>query len=203
MPNWVKNKIYFECDEAEVQKVKDFMSSPDKAFDFNRLIPMPEELNLESGSKETLAIDCAKAAREGQTSCEAFRKRRYGTESFQELVDLGEKYLSNKEKYGFTTWYGWCSEKWGCKWNADDAVWDGRMVEFNTPWSFPEPIAYALATQFRLPFRWEFADEDLGNNCGIADFDCDSMSVDYNDDFEFACDVWEIDPKEERAFRDE
>jgi hypothetical protein len=200
MPNWVYNKVYFHGDSKQIDKLKNFVTSKDREFDFEKIIPMPEELNIESGSTEIISIACAKARKEGKTTCEEFEKPWGDSKTFNEWADIGDKYLSNLEKYGATTWYEWSWKNWGTKWNACDVYWvEDDYVEFNTAWNAPEPIYHKLAELFPdIKFDVEFADEDIGSNCGTVTYDGDSVFVDYLDDFEFACGVWGYDPEDLR-----
>lgn len=64
MPNWVTNRIAFSSKEAyELFKSKYVRKDPEnpdvEAFDFNLLIPMPESLNVEEGSRTDNGIDIA------------------------------------------------------------------------------------------------------------------------------------------------
>lgn len=61
MPNWVQNEIIFENTDDEkvaalIQELKLATESEARAFDFNKIIPMPESLDIESSSDEDLAI---------------------------------------------------------------------------------------------------------------------------------------------------
>lgn len=54
MPNWVRNKIMVGSEE-KLRKIRELNSSKDPEskgeFDFNTVIPMPKELNIECGSR--------------------------------------------------------------------------------------------------------------------------------------------------------
>ena len=130
MPNWVKNivkmrgigtlPLYSEYDEEERK-----LGNVGEYFDFQKLIPMPEALNLKAGFVETVAMESAirriasakgvfgfSAARqtcvsEGET-IEELAKREGMT--LEEVEELGLKYLENAFRYGHTTWYGWRCE---------------------------------------------------------------------------------------------
>lgn len=200
MPNWVYNKVYFRGDSKRLDELKNFVKTEEREFDFNKIIPMPESLNIESSSRETIATACARAKRAGKNTCEEFEKYYDHEKSFDEWAEMGEIYLTNFEKYGATTWYDWSWNNWGTKWNACDVEWiDDNEVEFNTAWNAPEPIYYKLAELFPdIKFDVEFADEDIGSNCGTVTYDGDSVYVEYVNDFEFACGVWGYDPEELR-----
>lgn len=85
------------------------------------------------------------------------------------LCKLGEKAYSNKKKYGSATWYEWCPEHWGTKWNAMETSFDleERKLSFTTAWAAPEPIVEALVKAFpRIDFVWNYADENCACNTG-------------------------------------
>ena len=182
MPNFVKNHITFFGDDKQIQAVKDYVMSDRSDFDFNKIIPMPEELNLESGSITKKAIECALVRRDGGA---------VGQKDFEKMADLGEKYLSNKEKYGAETWYEWCPLHWGTKWEAWNPLWHEDCVSFETAWSAPDGI-YKKLTQLFPDVRFEvnYADEDLGNNCGTFYYDGETLNHTVEDDFDFAYEVW-------------
>ena len=57
MPNHVRNIIKMEeIEKLSLIKVND---EGEKFLDFNALIPMPESLNMESGTIEEIAIEAA------------------------------------------------------------------------------------------------------------------------------------------------
>lgn len=201
MPNWVLNKVYFSGNEKDIKRLKKFVKSEERSFDFQNIIPMPEELNIVSGSDEHVAVNCARARRAGETTCSDFEK--YWVKdrmSFTQWADLGERYLYNFEKYGATTWYDWCCNNWGTKWNASEPIWYGNMVSFDTAWSAPYPIYEKLAKKFPgIDIDIDYADEDLGSNCG--QITCRDGVCEYNepnDPFAFACDIWGYDIDEMR-----
>ena len=200
MPNWVRNKVRFSGDKARINALKRFVKGKETEFDFNKIVPMPDELNIGAGSDETIAKDCALARRAGKTTSEELNRPWANKMSFDEWADLGDIYLNNIKKYGASTWYDWSCNNWGTKWNAHEVCWERNdFVVFETAWSAPEPIFIALSEKFPdVTFSVEFADEDLGNNCGTIDYDGETVTTIYSDDFEFACDVWDYDADEMR-----
>lgn len=83
--------------------------------------------------------------------------------------DLGNKELA---LYGKNNWYDWSVENWDTKWNAYDVVLERDFpnevrIQFCTAWNEPYPIYFALNEQYPdLDIYIEFANEDLGNDCG-------------------------------------
>ena len=224
MPNWVQNEIIFENigDEkvaALVRELKLSTENGERAFDFNKLIPMPESLNIESGSNtdraiayyvtERLTIPVEQTNLSGLISnCfsndwanEVVSRLKNETETSPEVWDKlyenGKQYMYNREHYGCYTWFDWCRRNWGTKWNACNAEWslDDGMLVFQTAWSAPFPIIEALAEKYPdLDFTHRWADEDIGNNCGRKTYENGECTDTYYpeeriESVEFACKV--------------
>lgn len=145
MPNYVRNIVKMKG----IVKLPLFTIKDGKTcFDFNKVIPMPESLNIESGSITDEAIiyyvtdKCTLPLRAiGKPDKELvekkinnrFSKGSWAEEIFmrvlerthaapeskkEELYKKGETYVSNIRQYGHATWYEWCYKNWGTKWNA-------------------------------------------------------------------------------------
>ena len=171
MPNYTNNYITITCNtEAEAVQIKEFIAGNDTPFDFNKLIPMPESLNMTSGSEEDDAIAAylnrypelvedekiIKLILEKSRIVPFAPKDRLkwinDEKRLAELVDLGRKYVNNYIKYGATTWYEWCITHWGTKWNAchaDVSRYKNELhIDFDTAWSYPEPVVTKLSKLF-------------------------------------------------------
>lgn len=87
-----------------------------------------------------------------------------------ELIRKGEIYIDNLLQYGATTWYDWCRNNWGTKWNAYDfAPFENNTITFCTAWSnVCELITRLSAMHPDLNFEYSWADEDFGSNVGTA-----------------------------------
>lgn len=154
-------------------------------FDFNSVVPMPPELDLEESSAVETGYDALYGdwTRPAQywTWKEAAASLGYPfpLQSREQLLaciqslDCAEMYLDparqfkrNVEQYGHGTWYGWCKEHWGTKWNAEEtrvAGAPGRLtVRFTTANSFPKPLAVALSRKWAdLDMHVLYVDEHL------------------------------------------
>lgn len=95
-------------------------------------------------------------------------------------------------------WYDWCVENWGTKWEVSESYEDDcGFICFDTAWSTPATAILSLSEQYAdLSFEVEYADEDLGNNCGRYIFKS-------GEEFEYeqygikeACDLWGYDLSE-------
>lgn len=184
MPNHVRNIVKMEG----ITKLPLFKTEYDEyekrdivCFDFNKIIPMPESLNVESGSMETMAIeavnrklsqrryDFQQAYSRPQMSDEDYQQRlkNYG-KTEEELLELGLQYIANKVRYGATSWYDWCCDNWGTKWNAySNEQEDEDTIIFETAWSNPEPVMLKLSEMYpEATIEHWWADEDMGSNDG-------------------------------------
>ena len=191
MPNYVTNLVTFGSDSVSLtafQQMAHDMGAdgePLGSFDFNKLIPMPKELDIEEGSRtekglklyqgfsqERAAIiksDMSPVQKESALAelDETWRSRR---EQDPAVWKLGELAYSNLQKYGHATWYKWCVHNWGTKWNAVQCnpIQDGDdTMGFLTAWSSVPEIMKKLSEKYpeqTITYRW--ADENVGYNVG-------------------------------------
>lgn len=186
MPNWVKANLHFAGKKEEVSKLREFVKSVitddngkqvTKEFDFNKIVPMPDELNIVSGTlgdngmrylmlNDKHPIVWTDDQKKFMDEMEKLEHN--NPERFNETIELGRQYLSNLSKYGCTTWYSFCNKFWGTKWNACEVYWYADdAVEFETAWSFPHPVIQKLSELFpEIEISFFYADEDCGSNTG-------------------------------------
>ena len=125
MPNHVTNTIRFNGSKEDVERIMAFVKSDESEFDFNNIIPMPEDLNVESGSRGEWGLAAYRQyIRTGVKPKEITDEWGHTKSVDDEEFELGKKYHNNLMKYGCTTWYDWCWNNWGTKWNAYD-IWVG------------------------------------------------------------------------------
>lgn len=167
-------------------------------LDFNTIVPMPESLNVESSSitdeaiiyyvtdkcilplqairKEYIELvekEVKNTLYEGVWADEVFMsilKRTYdmSAEEKEELYEKGRIYVSNIRNYGYATWYHWCIEHWGTKWNACfNEQEDEDTIIFKTAWSNPEPFMLKLSERYpEAEIEHWWAGEGMGINAG-------------------------------------
>jgi len=193
MPNHITNLITFGADSdslAAFQRMLHDMREEDQplgSFDFNKLIPMPESLNIEAGSRTDAGLklfrafvkesaDIAKAAlfvsdEEGEKMAAAHLAKWDARKNQDpEIWALGETAFQNIQKYGCPTWYEWSNQNWGTKWNSYQSrpLRDGDdTMEFLTAWSAIPDLMKKLSAKYpeqTITYRW--ADEDVGYNVG-------------------------------------
>ena len=157
MPNHITNILKFKGDSEQVHAMLDKIKSDELGFgsiDFNKIIPMPESLNIEAGSRTDEALYvCMMALNPAapdmgvpKLSSEEYQKLagivgRSKGEQFMTLdaqrisraskytplsdvIAMGQVVISNFLQYGCGDWYGWCNRNWGTKWNAYDIHFD-------------------------------------------------------------------------------
>lgn len=132
---------------------------------------------------------------------ETFREK-YKAVSPTTMEDVGKAYIDNILEYGHDTWYEWCCHNWGTKWNACESRIFEDGFEFETAWSASFPIIAELSRRFpELTFHHEWADEDLGYNCGRNEvkngLETEELFESDEEAYEFACMMWGYDPDEE------
>lgn len=220
MPNHVTNNIHLKGDKDIIRELLEAVKSDEFSLgsvDFNKIIPMPESLNITSGSqtdkglkayKDFVRVYTLEYTREGldllnipEASEEKFLSIR--TDIDREDFALGKQAFQNIQLYGFPTWYEWRISNWGTKWNAygydggtdlSAAEQDGELW-FQTAWGAPHPVIAKLAEMYPdVSFTHEWADEDIGNNCGRKVFingECEELYYPDTDKeaIEFACKV--------------
>lgn len=149
MPNWCGNTLTISHDNPEM------ITRAVKAFEEGRFlaefIPVPEELNIVAG--------------------------RVSDPNEQAKLEAQEK--SNKEKYGYATWYDFCVSEWGTKWDVGDPQGIQSVdkfeliVYFDSAWSPPIQAYESLDNQgFRVYATYyepgsAFAGiyDEYGDNC--------------------------------------
>jgi hypothetical protein len=162
------------------------------SIDFNTLIPMPNDLDVESGSiiNELLSIYSYHYGLPTEVINYVNNKHNFiiiSTNNIDKIYDkltkalkiniesinaLAKRYIDNIIKYGGPTWYEWRCNNWNTKWNAYEFLPFNEMrnyIQFNTAWSH---VGFTIIRKIHELFpqvgiHYRYADEDFGNNCGI------------------------------------
>lgn len=226
MPNDITNQITFGNDEKSLaafhQMLEDMRpdGQPLGTFDFNKLLPMPESLNIEAGSRTDRGLELVKEyhntlevleRQKSSLSPESYAAKLRQCRSLyrkKQMADpetwsLGEQAYENIRRHGHPTWYEWCNRNWGTKWNAyrcQPLQQDSDTMVFCTAWSSVPVIMKLLSRKYpeqEITYRW--ADEDIGHNVGEFTFKSGEV-VDINipadgsrEAYEMAADIMEVD----------
>jgi hypothetical protein len=160
MPNWTSNIIRAEGAPAAIQSFLESVKGPEKIFDFDRIIPMPEILRHTGTGRRT--IDGREVA-----NFYVINTATYFPDD-HEVRLFTDSEVAELTAIGFFNWYDWAIHNWGAKWNAchpsvqyligeDGAV----EIRFDTAWQAPLPIFHKLVDQFpEIAFEFSWSDED-------------------------------------------
>lgn len=120
------------------------------------------------------------------------------------LEELGDTYIKNIKDYGSTSWYDWCVENWGTKWDATRCESDQNTIIFETAWATPEPIFEKLSEEFPNEIiQVEYADECYSNdNNGKLYFQYGVCFNSIELDEDFAAEVWDKEIKKDNLEKD-
>ena len=137
MPNYCENELSVVGKDEDVEEVFDFIESNYGAFDFNTIVPYPENYRLRDQEYE----DC---------ETEADRKA------------FVEKWGDWKNGYN-SGGYDWCREHWSTKWNAIRPRRFENKMFFMTAWGPPTNVIIALAKRFcEVSFHLEYFEGGVG-----------------------------------------
>lgn len=186
MPNYVKNILKIGGREKDIIEVLNRICDPEKnpgAIDFERIIPMPEELDVDNDEcSMEFAIKCTLFDDMDTLKLDypdfrgrCLREQLIGVsrDTITKWSEIGWKYIDNRRKYGFYNWYGWRIKNWGTKWNAWECQleWDDgdtKAISFYTAWNAPNPVIKKLAEMFpNVTIEHSWSDEGILSNCGI------------------------------------
>jgi len=174
MPNWVLNKVSLQGSEKQLQKFNEFVKSKESNFDFNNIIPIPEaELQIAQGFLVKYNNNPIREFIDDNFDSAVYmytlERNPNASETFCKAVLRLVKQYINQDFSAFSMEGLWIRKHWGTKWEASTAEYvDDTLYIFKTAWSTPVPIYEALGKRFpEIDIKVEFADEDIGSNCGI------------------------------------
>ena len=182
MPNHIHNVLtVLGADASTCKKILKSIQDDEAgggSIDFNKIIPMPESLNMTEGSDTDHSIELyltmvnPKTPNYGLPKVEQkeFTKMvdqlnatqhfcRYEDDLSEEKIkkllengvtlENGKKAIHNLIEYGSTTWYHWRIAHWGTKWGAYDFGDEhNNYIVFNTAWNCPLPVIDKLTQMY-------------------------------------------------------
>ena len=182
MPNHVKSKLEVVGAKEKMLEVmshlkgEPFEDGEERRVDFNKIKPMPDGLSITSDGWISLLENQFATHESLKTALDRQKGRPnfvYDDDTEKQMNNFMEG-IKNYLKHGHASWYGWCCENWGTKWNAY-SLGDDRdtetIVYFETAWSAPKELMRLLSEQFpdvKVCLLW--ADEDTGYNAGRMEF---------------------------------
>jgi hypothetical protein len=137
-----------------------------------------------------------------------------GSISFGKVILMPENIFrgnlgqAEREMYGSNNWYDWSVSHWGTKWDAygfDDFPQNNGnsdTLRFLTAWDPPHPVLQKLselAPDLQITHEW--ADEDIGRNCGRREYFRGELTDEYlpeseKEGIEFASAVMDRAPED-------
>ncbi len=217
MPNWVMNIVTFSGEQKVIDALLAAVKgNNEQLFDFNKIIPMPKDLDIEDMGNclepfEKLVEECGGYEKVTEQAKEVWIAKYEDKDSAERHFELGRKMYLNQQKYGYSTWYDWCIDNWGSKWNACNCeLVDNNMVVFQTAWSPVKPIIEKLAELFpKVGIFYQYAEEQIGYYVGEEEY-ADGV-LEYSNDFdeyskeayEKYADIWCCDLEAEGYVYDE
>ena len=109
MPNFVKNILSFDGDPAQVDRLFSAIQGETSPMDFNKLIPMPSELEIEAGSRTAAGFKeyMGFVADTGfRTELEQPYLAAHPEIDWEEW-ELGKQAFYNLQNFGCPIWYEW------------------------------------------------------------------------------------------------
>jgi hypothetical protein len=127
MPNWCSNVV--EVAHKDPAKLKELMTAFSEGKFCEYAKPVPPELHIVAG--------------------------RVGADNDPKQIALEEQEKINFAKHGYRTWYDFCVNEWGTKWDVTDECGSSELAEgqtsttisFESAWSPPIGVYEALVEQ--------------------------------------------------------
>lgn len=183
----IRNHLIFERDFDSPHLFQEMLSFMDgggdpffRGFDFEQLIPMPEELDVEDCPELWQGLELYQEFMQANAS-QSEEKLGVLEQAWQSRMQidptvwtLGKQAYENLQKYGDATWYDWCARHWGCSWNAfsSHVLSKYGMLEFFTCGSAAAPVIRKLSEKYPtqvISYSWA-ADKEPGHITGEMQF---------------------------------
>jgi hypothetical protein len=188
MPNIMSNYIFVHGKEENVDALRRTMARDDLVFDFNAIVPMPQDLMVPCNtdifpSFVRAMIRHHKRIPDYLTCC-LMDLRRKDPETLAVLDEkLGEQLYRNYQRYDCLTWYTWRLGHWGVKWNAAQGIihketTDSKgnktlLYQFETAWSPIPGLIRKLSRRFpTVKITYYYVEERLLALNGMLQYQC-------------------------------
>ena len=221
VPNYVQNRVRLSGDQSRIDDLLRTVQNDEEglgSIDFDKIIPMPKELEIECGSRSHTGFkaysDFISIYVLGQpdgkvdvfaipeSSEKAFLRERKDID--EETFALGKQAYQNKIRFGHPDWYSWRIANWNTKWNAFDFYKEsGSTLCFDTAWSCAIPVMLRLSEMYPdLHFTYGWSDEDFGVNVGEVEIENGEITFENipepqsKNAYELAADIYGIEPED-------
>lgn len=184
----IYNKIYLDLPD-ERRYLPTFLLNSKWEVDFNIVDKMPELLNMEASSHNIIDIYSYLSKSNKLPYIEVlnlpvisliqkidpdFKEQLYPQlEHFDGNPIRGKRLVDNYLIYGAPTWYEWCLNHWGCKWNArKTTILPGHKILFITPDKMPLNWFNRIVEIYQKPIIMEYVSEDYYHGMVSYDGEC-------------------------------
>ena len=149
MPNHITSSVRISGEKKLIEKlIKDTKFKLDSdveenQFDFNGIVPMPEELENMSSPLDIVETEEEAKEKNDEWNKNEFHKRSDGKHQIRAITQATKERLL--KEYGATDWYDWSIRNWGTKWNSYsvkyiDSGEDFIALQMDTAWDTPRVI---------------------------------------------------------------
>ena len=171
MPNHCKNELTIWSDKEDIEKLVEHLKGPKSMFDFNSLVPMPEEIedtNSVTTGNQKYYYSQKKWLQDRKTAKDTtkgkdvavyildFPPTEWVKENCHDVFTLRRL----ERESGAVYWYDWACKRWGTKWNAYDVEYcispvktltlgKSSVLFANVP--DPQQIVYTMLTAWMEP----------------------------------------------------
>ncbi len=117
MPNHLMSKLHFLGEQKRIEELLESIKGEETLFDFNKVLPMPESLNIEAGSRTDNGLKAYKDfisvyTMDGTEQKDLLNIPKEKEEVFLRMRpdikrdewNLGKTAFQNEQKYGAKTW---------------------------------------------------------------------------------------------------
>lgn len=156
-------------------------------FDFNSILPMPEELEIESGGITGEAMEAA------MRKLSLYKRMSDKPAPIaSHLEKKGLEYVRNTILYGYPTWYEWRIANWGTKHNSYDLkIIDENTILFTTAVNEPKQVIAELAKRYpMLTIEHWWSGEEPGCYTGHLEYNAENTGHDVADESQEAFDIF-------------
>lgn len=211
MPNYVKNKLEIIGPKTLVKDVKNFLKGEpyedgkERLVDFNNIVKCPQVVtdvgeissNIVYTVKNKYNIPPHKNLLLRKLEMLNRERQRLESLDHEDLIAL-EKACKAYEATGYIYWYDWNLDNWGTKWNAFSFDYDTpeNIIIWKTANAGVIDLIRKISEKFpKVKFIYKWADQDIGNNCGLANIQGGKVKVDIPEAlslnaYELAFELW-------------
>lgn len=205
-------------DTEDVEKLLKRVKSdngPIGSIDFNKILPVPEALKIEStpsmlnglrSYKNFLNLCCVGSGDEPFHIEDITDEQEKAYLTIRRDLDentwkIGKQAFDNVNEYGYPSAYEWCIANWGTDRPAIDCELEGKhTLKFTTAETNAYPVIKALSRKFPyVYFSYAWASEEIGVRVGEAEFENGDTLYENMPDgrsrsaYDLAADIWDID----------